>query len=115
MELSGCRGQARARMLGVMTHQKVARGIFIATGDYTKEAIEFAKANPIDLISGPAFLDMIRRLSDDARKRLLDVAITGDYTTPTCPSCGIKMIRRTGYEANSGGASTFQAASTRFP
>jgi restriction system protein len=25
---------------------------------------------------------------------LMKLATTGDFTTPTCPSCGIKMVRR---------------------
>jgi restriction system protein len=81
-------------LLGVMAHEKVAKGIFVTTGEYTKEAIAFAKENPIDLITGEMLSKGIFALADDARARLLAVATEGDYTTPTCPSCGIKMVRR---------------------
>ena len=81
-------------LLGVMTHQKVPEGIFLTTGDYTSEAMEFAKTNPIDLLDGPAFLGMIQRLPAEVQQRLLAVATEGDFTTPTCPSCGIKMVWR---------------------
>lgn len=81
-------------LLGVMTHQKVPEGIFIATRDFTNEATEFAKSNPIDLVSGSAFLDMIQKLSVEAQQRLLAIATEGEFTTPTCPSCGIKMVWR---------------------
>ena len=81
-------------LLGVMAHHKVARGVFLATGEFTKEAIEFANANPIDLIDGAGFMALLAKLNDDARLRLLAVATDGDYLTPTCPSCGVKMLWR---------------------
>ncbi len=73
-------------LLGVMTHQNIGKGIFITTGDYTNEAAQFAKTNPIDLANGATFLDMIQKLSEDARHRLLAVATEGEFTIPTCPS-----------------------------
>lgn len=79
-------------LLGVMTHQRIAEGIFIATGKFGKEAIEFAKSNPVELISGSAFLGMIQKLPAEAQQRLLAVATEGEFTTPTCPSCGVKMV-----------------------
>jgi restriction system protein len=81
-------------LLGVMTHQHTAEGIFIATGDFTKEAIDFAKSNPIDLVSGSAFMDMIQKLPAEAQQRLLSVATESEFTTPSCPSCGIKRVWR---------------------
>ena len=29
-----------------------------------------------------------------AQRNLLAVCTSGDYTTPTCPSCGIKLVER---------------------
>jgi restriction system protein len=81
-------------LLGVMTHQNIPEGIFIATGDFSKEAIQFAKSNPIDLVSGSTFMGMIQKLSTEQQARLLAVATEGEFTTPTCPSCGIKMVWR---------------------
>ena len=81
-------------LLGVMTDQRIAKGIFITTGDYTDEAIKFANTNPIDLVNGAGFLKMLQRLSDDSRARLLAVATEGEFTRPTCPSCGTKMVHR---------------------
>ncbi len=82
-------------LLGVMAHEKVSRGYFCATGDFSKEAIAFAAANPIKLISGRDLLDAIAQMPAEARGQLLAVSTTGDYTTPTCPSCGIKLVERT--------------------
>lgn len=83
-------------LLGIMVHNKIERGIFITTNDYTQEAINFASQNPITLISGATMIEDISHMPVDARKKLLQFATEGDYTTPTCPSCGIKMVRRSG-------------------
>ena len=44
--------------------------------------------------SGSAFMGMIQKLPAEAQQRLLAVATEGEFTTPTCPSCGIKMVWR---------------------
>ena len=74
---------------------KVSEGIFLATGDFTVEAVEFAKANHIDAVNGLRYLEMIFTLSEEAQQSLLRTATEGDYRTPSCPSCATKLIRRT--------------------
>lgn len=101
-------------LLGVMTHQNIGKGIFITTGNYTNEAAQFAKANPIDLVNGTTFLGMIRKLSEDARHRLLAVATEGEFTTPTCPSCGIKMVWRNSERGDFWGCSSYPRCKQRF-
>ena len=81
-------------LLGVMAHEKVRRGIFITTGNYTKDALNFGASNPIQLLDGPGFVSKIMELPNERQKALLQYAFEGDYTTPTCASCGIKMIKR---------------------
>lgn len=83
-------------LLGVMTSEKVAQGIFMATGTFTQEALMFARANSLELIDGPGLMARLRDLSGEMQQRLLDVAMEEDYKVPTCPSCGIKMVRREG-------------------
>src|SRR5262249_8172969 len=81
-------------LLGVMTASRVAEGVFATTGHYTAEARQFAAGNRIELIDGE---DLLRRISDlrpDHQLSLLETATTGDFTTPTCPSCGVKMADR---------------------
>lgn len=82
--------------LGVMTHEKVAKGFYMTSGEYSDDAKETAKANRITLINGEMLLMMIKRLPEESQKRLLALATEGDYTTPSCPSCGVKMVRRSG-------------------
>lgn len=80
--------------LGVLTHEKIAKGFYMTSGEYSDDAKETAKANRITLINGEMLLMMIKRVPDKSQKKLLALATEGDYTTPTCPSCGVKMIKR---------------------
>ncbi len=83
-------------LLGVMTHENIQNSSFITTSTFTEEAKAFARANRIILMDGEIFIDMIQRLPEESRQRLLVMATSGDYMTPTCPHCGIKMVRRQG-------------------
>lgn len=81
-------------LLGVMAHEKVGRGIFITTAMFTKDALEFGSANPIQLLDGTRFVSKLKELPKEQQDALLKFAFEGDYRTPTCPSCGTKMISR---------------------
>ena len=83
-------------LLGVITHERIAKGFFMTSGRFSDDAKAVATSNPITLIDGPMFLMMIQRLPADAQQRLLSFATAGDYKTPTCPGCGIKMHRVAG-------------------
>jgi hypothetical protein len=79
---------------GVMAAEGVAEGAFVTTGRYTFAAQDFARGKEIALIDGPDLVAKIDALRDDRRAALLAVATAGDFTRPTCPSCGVKMVRR---------------------
>ena len=81
-------------LFGVMAAEGVNNGMFITSGEFTKEALEFAEGKRLRLISGEIFLDYIGKLPPEKQKDLLDLALEGDYGTPTCPQCGIKMTLR---------------------
>lgn len=80
-------------LLGVMAHEKIEKAFFMASGNFTDEAKAFAQSNRITLISGEMLVAMIQRLPERDQQTLLAFATDGDYRTPTCPSCGIKMRR----------------------
>lgn len=82
--------------LGVMSHENIAKGFYMTSGDFSLEAREFAQAHQITLITGEMLLMMIKRLPEDAQNKLLALATEGDYSTPSCPTCGIKMKKRSG-------------------
>ncbi len=79
---------------GVMSSEGVAEGIFVTTSTYSDDAIAFGKANQIDLMDRDAVLKAILKLTEDQQAGLLRLATAGDYTTPTCASCGVKMVAR---------------------
>lgn len=81
-------------LLGVMVHEGVGRGVFVTTGTYSPDALQFGAANPIQLLDGDAFAKKLLDLSIEKQKALLDFAFEGDYRTPTCASCGSKMVAR---------------------
>jgi restriction system protein len=85
-------------LFGVMAHESAGKGIFIATSGFTGAAKQFADEHKdkLFLIDGEKLISMISKLPEEKWKKLLEFAIEGDYTTPTCASCGIKMVRRTG-------------------
>ncbi len=90
-------------LFGVMAADKVANGAFFTTGEFTSEAEEWARDKNLDLVDGQEFLSRINQLSPSAQDKLLAVATRGDYTTPTCPSCNVKMTLRTASKgANAG-------------
>lgn len=80
-------------LYGVMAAEKIRNGMLITSGTFTADAEEFAKGK-VMLIPGWKFLELIRKLPEEKRQRLLEVALEGDYQTPTCPQCDIKMALR---------------------
>lgn len=94
---SGQVGVATVReLLGVMTAEKVNRGILVTTSVFGNDAIAFANANRIQLLNGREVVERIRALPSAVQVGLLDFAFEGDYSTPSCPSCGSKLIMKTG-------------------
>jgi restriction system protein len=83
-------------LYGIMASEKVNNGIFITTSSYTQDAIIFSKEKNVRLFDGKDLIKRIKMLPPDQQKKLLAFATAGDYTTPTCPNCGTKLIRRSG-------------------
>ncbi|MEN3366531.1 MAG: restriction system protein [Burkholderiales bacterium] len=81
-------------LLSMMTQQKIPRGIYITTGTFNRDALNFADDHPIQLLDGDGFVRKILALPEEEQERLLEDAFQGDYKTPTCPSCAVKMARR---------------------
>lgn len=93
--------------LGVMTHEKITKGFYMTSGEYSLDAKETALSNKITLINGEMFLAMINRLSVASQQKLLALATAGDYKTPTCASCGVKMVSRSGSRGKFWGCSNY--------
>lgn len=81
-------------LIGVMAIEKVAQAYFLATGGFSRMARATADGAGVELIDGESLLGRIQMLPDALKASLLAVATEGDYRTPTCVSCGEKMIER---------------------
>ena len=69
---------------------------FSSPRQLTKDALEFGKANLIQQLDGEAFVRKINELLMERQDALLKFAFESDYTTPTCASCRIKMVKQEG-------------------
>jgi len=83
-------------LFGVMAHESAGKGIFMTTSTFSEDAKQFATehSDKLFLIDGQKFISMILKLPEEKKAKLLAFATEGDYTTPTCASCGIKMVWR---------------------
>jgi restriction system protein len=81
-------------LFGVMHAEGASYGHFITSGRFTAEATEFAKYKPLALIDGPALLIRLNAIEETERNRLFQEITSGDYCTPTCPSCDIQMVKK---------------------
>lgn len=74
-----------------MTSANVAEGIMVTSGRFTPEAIGFAAKENIDLVDGASLLAKLGALPAEKGLALLKFVTKGDFLTPTCPRCFIKM------------------------
>ena len=80
---------------GVMSSHKLQRGTFVTTSTFTADAQKFANENGINALDGDKLLKLIITRTPEQQKELLDIAYEGEYSIPTCASCGIKLVKRT--------------------
>ncbi|MEI8140612.1 MAG: restriction endonuclease [bacterium] len=81
-------------LFGVMAADGVPEGFFVTSGDYTSEAQSFASGKPMTLIDGRDLRKRLESLTPEIQSDLFSRVTAGDYTTPTCPQCDRKMVRR---------------------
>jgi restriction system protein len=73
---------------------KIDDGVLLTAGRFTREAVNLAAQESIRLVDGPALLEKIAALPPEKALELLKFATQGDFLTPTCPFCSIKMLSR---------------------
>jgi restriction system protein len=79
---------------GTMISAGAKRGTFVSRGGLTDDAAAFAVKNGIHTIDGQQLLELITKLDPTESRILLERITEGDYSTPTCASCGIKLVAR---------------------
>jgi restriction system protein len=78
-----------------MTSAGAREGVLVTSGSFTQEAVAFAAKEKIDLIDGAGLLAKLGALAPEKALALLKFTTQGDFLTPTCPSCSLKMLSRT--------------------
>lgn len=82
-------------LLAALKAEKVGEGVLVTAGKLTQEARDFARVEQcITLVDGAELLAKIASLPPETASALLRFATEGDFSTPTCPSCDLKMIPR---------------------
>jgi len=79
-------------LYGMVAAENAAAGILITCGDFTRDAMSFAKAKALTLVDGPQLTKLVRDVQSapppvtDAEPSLLP---------PPCPTCGEPLVLRT--------------------
>lgn len=82
---------------GVMHSRKVRRGIFWSLAGFIGQPVQdYAKEAGIQLLDGAGIIERVNSLDAEKRDELLTRVFEGDYQTPTCVACGVKMVVRQG-------------------
>jgi restriction system protein len=79
---------------GAMASANAGEGVLVTPGKFTQEARDYAGKERISLLDGAELLRSITGLAPEKALALLELATRGDFSTPTCPSCAVKMIAR---------------------
>jgi restriction system protein len=77
-----------------MTAAGLREGMLVTSGRFTQEAVAFAGKENIQAIDGAGLLAKLAELAPEKSLALLKLATQGDFLTPTCPSCSLKMTSR---------------------
>lgn len=88
-------GLNNVRELRGVMGDAVEEGVFVTSGTFTEEAKEFARKNRIRLVDGAELLDELdAKLGAERSAALLAQVTEGEFLSPTCPACGVKMVWR---------------------
>lgn len=87
-------------LLGVVTAEGADRGILVATGGFTRDALEFAAGKPLQLVDGEALVMLTRPTTDPVPAESPQV----QTMPPSCPTCEKPMVLRTARRGRSAGS-----------
>ena len=104
-------------LYGVMAANGAAGGFVVTSGKFTSDAVEFARGRNIQLVDGPALLQLIRKSSApqspaaEPVRTAFQPAPSPTADVPACPSCGSAMVRRVAKRGASAGSAFWGCAS----
>jgi restriction system protein len=86
--------KAARELRSAMASAGAGEGVLVTSGRFMQETIDYARKENIQLIDGADLLTKLGALVPEKAAGLLKFATQGDFLTPTCPSCSIKMVSR---------------------
>ncbi len=91
-------------LYGVMAADNIKHGLFMSVSDFTADAEKFAEGKELKLITGSKLLKSIALLPKEQQEKITKAGMQGDYKTPSCASCDVKMVLRTSNKAGNLGS-----------
>jgi restriction system protein len=93
------------QMLGIMTAERADEAIIVTSGRFTDEAQAFATGKPIQLLDGPALLELVQSVQTGSEAGSnAEPKPAQAPTPPQCPRCGKEMVLRTARRGNQAGS-----------
>lgn len=83
-------------LYGVMVAKNARNSYLFSITDFTESAQQFAIGKSIKLVNSKQLILDFNMLERETRLSILKQVFSGDFTTPTCPSCDVKMVKRKG-------------------
>ena len=91
-------------MFGLLTAEKADEAIIVTSGNFTRDAQDFAAGKPIRLIDGPQLLALVQSVQTLPAGTESEMAEAPAQTTaPACPECGKPMMLRTARRVTNAG------------
>jgi restriction system protein len=106
-------------LYGIVAAEGASRGVFITSGKYTQDARAFATGKPLDLLDGPALLELVREVQTGpapvaakppariepvvSPPPVPEPVIPSTPVAPACPRCGASMVLRTATRGGNAG------------
>ncbi|MEO8346422.1 MAG: restriction endonuclease [Betaproteobacteria bacterium] len=108
-------------LYGAMVGEEAHGAIFVTSGSFTPDAIDFARDKPITLIDGGGLVGLLKTVQGEAMSTASDaparaavpIASANAEGEITCPRCGNAMVKRMA-KRGAGAGSEFWGCS-RFP
>lgn len=92
-------------MLGLVTAEHAAGGVVITSGQFTHEAVGFAKEKDLELVDGEKLAVLISEVQKEPK--ISPSSEVGDGTNiesvPACPVCSSEMVLRTARKGKNAG------------
>lgn len=86
---------------GAKQHFGAELAIFYSIAGFSSDALAFAAGKHLKLVSGDELLSQLVALPLAESEPLLQQVTRGDYSTPSCPKCEVKMNRKRGLPGRS--------------